>query len=169
MPKLGMDGLIGRKQQANRSQGCQPEERAEPGRRSWGARLWRRGRAIYLRLVRQNSNPDKMAKGLALGAFLGILPTFGAGSALALLASSWLRWNRVGAVLGTFIANPLLNPLFLSLSVIAGNLVMPENFRIALETFRQGDWGPRLTFCRPISLEICSCRCCLRQWLMRRA
>src|SRR6516164_8447789 len=24
MPKLGMDGLIGRKQQANRSQGCQP-------------------------------------------------------------------------------------------------------------------------------------------------
>jgi len=95
-------------------------------------------------LVRQNSDPDKMAKGLALGGFLGIFPTFGAGSALALLASSQLGWNRGAAVLGTLIANPLLNPLFLSLSVIAGNLVVPSEFRIVFETFRHGDWWPRL-------------------------
>jgi len=95
-----------------------------------------------LGFVRQSSSPDKMAKGLALGVFLGIFPTFGAGSVLAILASSWLGWNRVAAVLGTLIANPLLNPFFLSLCVIAGNLVVPSKFRIALENSPQGDWWP---------------------------
>jgi uncharacterized protein len=107
---------------------------------SWRSRL----RAAYLGFVRQNSRPDKMAKGLALGVFLGIFPTFGAGSALALLGSSWLGWNRAAAVLGTLIANPLLNPFFLSLSVIAGNFVVPSKFRIALDSLPQGDWWPGL-------------------------
>jgi uncharacterized protein (DUF2062 family) len=107
---------------------------------SWCSRL----RAAYSGLVRQNSSPDKMAKGLALGVFLGIFPTFGAGSALALFVSSWLGWNRVAAALGTLIANPLLNPLFLSLSVITGNLVVPSRFRIVLEGLPRGDWWPGL-------------------------
>jgi uncharacterized protein (DUF2062 family) len=107
---------------------------------SWRSRL----RAAYSGLVRQNSSPDKMAKGLALGVFLGIFPTFGAGSALALVVSSWLGWNRVAAALGTLIANPLLNPLFLSLSVITGNLFVPSRFRIVLEGLPRDDWWPGL-------------------------
>jgi len=88
--------------------------------------------------------PGQNGEGTRAGSLFGILPTFGAGSVLAILASSWLGWNRAATVLGTFIANPLLNPLFLSLSVIAGNLVVPPEFRIVLETVRQGDWWPRL-------------------------
>jgi uncharacterized protein (DUF2062 family) len=130
----------------------QAEARANSRLHPWGARLRRAGRAIYLRLVRQNSNPDKVAKGLALGVFLGIFPTFGVGSPLALLASSWLGWNRAAALLGTLIANPLLNPFFLSLSVIAGNFVVPSEFRIVMDSFRQGDWWPRLLNLLPIYL-----------------
>jgi hypothetical protein len=46
-------------------------------------RLRRAGRIIYLRLIRQNDDPNKIAKGLGLGVSLGFFPTFGVGTALA--------------------------------------------------------------------------------------
>ncbi len=104
----------------------------------WRERARRWGRYIYLRLVRQNDAPDKVAKGVGLGVFIGIFPTFGVGTILAILIASWAKWNRVSAVLGTFIMNPLFNPFFVSLSVVIGNLFVPEGSRITVEMFRNG-------------------------------
>jgi hypothetical protein len=83
-----------------------------------------------------------VAKAMGLGVFLGIFPTFGVGTLLAMLIAGWVNWNRASAALGTFIMNPLLNPFFLSLSVLTGNLLVPTEFRIALGTFREaGLWS----------------------------
>lgn len=113
-----------------------------PSSEGWGSRLRRWGRLVYLRLVRQNGEPEKVAKALGLGVFLGIFPTFGVGTLLAMLIAGWVNWNRASAALGTFIMNPLLNPFFLSLSVLTGNLLVPTEFRIALGTFREaGLWS----------------------------
>jgi len=105
-----------------------------PGRE----RVRRWGRYIYLRLVRQNDAPDKVAKGVGLGVFIGIFPTFGVGTILAIFIASWAKWNRASAVLGTFIMNPLFNPFFMSLSVVVGNFFVPEGSRISVEMFRNG-------------------------------
>jgi uncharacterized protein (DUF2062 family) len=104
----------------------------------WRERLRRWGRYIYLRLVRQNDEPDKVAKGVGLGVFLGIFPTFGVGAILAVLIATWVRWNRASAALGTLIMNPFFNPFFVSLSVVAGNLLVPSRFEITVESFRGG-------------------------------
>lgn len=104
----------------------------------WRERARRWGRYIYLRLVRQNDAPDKVAKGVGLGVFIGIFPTFGVGTILAILIASWAKWNRVSAVLGTFIMNPLFNPFFMSLSIVTGNFFVPEGSRITVEMFRNG-------------------------------
>jgi len=104
----------------------------------WRERVRRWGRFIYLRLVRQNDEPDKVAKGFGLGVFLGIFPTFGVGAILAVLIATWVRWNRASAALGTLIMNPFFNPFFLSLSVLAGNLLVPARLRITVESFRNG-------------------------------
>jgi uncharacterized protein (DUF2062 family) len=104
----------------------------------WRERARRWGRYIYLRLVRQNDEPDKVAKGVGLGVFLGIFPTFGVGAILAVLIATWVKWNRASAALGTLIMNPFFNPFFVSLSVVAGNLVVPPRFRITVESFRGG-------------------------------
>lgn len=104
----------------------------------WWERIRRWGRYIYLRLVRQDDAPDKVAKGVGLGVFIGIFPTFGVGTFLALFIASWVKWNRASSVLGTFIMNPLFNPFFLSLSVVVGNLFVPEGSRITVEMFRGG-------------------------------
>ncbi len=111
------------------------------GRRSehsWRERARRWGRYIYLRLVRQNDAPDKVAKGVGLGVFIGIFPTFGVGTILAIFIASWAKWNRASAVLGTFIMNPLFNPFFVSLSVVTGNFFVPAGSRITVEMFRNG-------------------------------
>jgi uncharacterized protein (DUF2062 family) len=100
------------------------------------ARRW--GRYIYLRLVRQNDEPNKVAKGVGLGVFLGIFPTFGVGAILAVLIATWVKWNRASAALGTFIMNPFFNPFFLSLSVVVGNLLVPSRSQITVESFRGG-------------------------------
>ncbi len=107
-------------------------------RRPWVERLRRIARLAYLRLVRQNDDPDRIGKGFGLGVFLGIFPTFGLGTLLALIGASWLKWNRAAAVLGTFIMNPLLNPVFLSLSLIVGNVLVPRDFRIEIRSFSEG-------------------------------
>jgi hypothetical protein len=104
----------------------------------WRERLRRWGRYIYLRLVRQNDAPHKVAKGVGLGVFLGIFPTFGVGAILAVLIATWVKWNRASAALGTLIMNPFFNPFFVSLSVVAGNLLVPSRFQITLESFRGG-------------------------------
>jgi len=104
----------------------------------WRHRVRRWGRYIYLRLVRQNDAPDKVAKGVGLGVFIGIFPTFGVGTILAIFIASWAKWNRAAAVLGTFIMNPLFNPFFMSLSVVIGNFFVPEGSRISVEMFRNG-------------------------------
>jgi hypothetical protein len=104
----------------------------------WRERARRWGRYLYLRLVRQNDTPDKVAKGVSLGVFLGIFPTFGVGAILAVLIATWVKWNRASAALGTLIMNPFFNPFFMSLSVVVGNLLVPSRFRITVESFRGG-------------------------------
>jgi uncharacterized protein len=113
-------------------------------RRTWSERLRRMGRVIYLRLIRQDDDPNKIAKGLGLGVFLGIFPTFGVGTALALIGASWLKWNRAAAVLGTIVANPLLNPFFLFLSVFLGNLLVPFQSHMTIGDFAEGSFWPGL-------------------------
>jgi uncharacterized protein (DUF2062 family) len=104
----------------------------------WRERLRRWGRYVYLRLVRQNDEPHKVAKAAGLGVFLGIFPTFGVGAILAVLIATWVKWNRASAALGTLIMNPFFNPFFMSLSVVVGNLLVPSRFQITVESFRGG-------------------------------
>jgi len=113
-------------------------KRAKTSGHQWRKRVRRWGRFIYLRLVRQNDEPDKVAKGVGLGVFLGVFPTFGVGAILAVLIATWVRWNRASAALGTLIMNPFFSPFFVSLSVLAGNLLVPARLRITVESFRNG-------------------------------
>lgn len=104
-------------------------------------RMSRRVRRIvryyYLRLVRIDDSPEKIAGGVALGVFLGIFPTFGVGLILAVALASWLHVNRAAAILGSLIMNPLTTPFFWTLSTTVGALVFQvENAKILEEARR---------------------------------
>jgi len=78
-------------------------------------------KVIYLKLFRINDDPQKIAMGVGLGVFLGIMP--GTGPIAALFLAILLRINKASALFGSVITNIWLSiPLFL-LSVKAGSLV----------------------------------------------
>ena len=55
-------------------------------------------RFVYLRIVRANDSPPRVAAGVAIGVFLGIFPTFGLGLVLAYILAVIFRINKAAAV-----------------------------------------------------------------------
>lgn len=82
---------------------------------------------MYLKLVRINDTPQKIAFGFGLGAFVGILP--GAGPFAALLLALVFRANRISALLGSILTNTWLSVLTFFLSIKIGSAIMNLNWQ----------------------------------------
>lgn len=68
----------------------------------------RTARYYYLRFIRLRGKPSELARGIAIGTFIGITPTIPFHVVLALIFSSLLRSSKIAAVLATFVvSNPL--------------------------------------------------------------
>jgi len=85
-------------------------------------RIKRLLRFIYLKLFRINDTPARIALGLGLGVFLGILP--GTGPLAALFLAFILPVNRASALLGSLITNTWLSLLTFIFAVKAGSYIM---------------------------------------------
>ncbi|OGF48233.1 MAG: hypothetical protein A2231_04310 [Candidatus Firestonebacteria bacterium RIFOXYA2_FULL_40_8] len=95
-------------------------------------------RFIYLRIVRANDSPPRVAAGVAIGVFLGIFPTFGLGLVLAYILAVIFRINKAAAVAGSLIMNPLTTPFFWTLSAILGGTLIGAERDFILEELKSG-------------------------------
>lgn len=91
--------------------------------------IWKHPRRLlrygYLRLMRIEGSPKAVARGLAIGVFVGLLPIVPLHMVTALGLSYLLRGSKVAAVLGTWVSNPLdMVPLYL-LVYYLGRAVTP--------------------------------------------
>lgn len=96
-------------------------------------------RYTYLRLVRVGGDPVHIALGFSLGVFLGVFPTFGIGIPLSLLLASVFRWNRVSAVLGSLVMNPITTPFFWTLSGMLGAAIFRVNASKVMTSVQNGE------------------------------
>lgn len=65
-------------------------------------------RYYYLRFIRLQGSPDVLARGVAVGTFIGITPTIPFHTILALTVSLPLRASKIAALLATIVvSNPL--------------------------------------------------------------
>lgn len=88
---------------------------------NWTGRLGRWGRLHLLRALRENASPARTALGLALGAFIGIVPSFMVGAPLSFFLAGRLGWNRAAAVAGSVVSmNPVTAPVLYSMSTWLG-------------------------------------------------
>jgi len=101
-------------------------------------RLKRLFRYIYLKLVRTNDTPPKVALGVAIGVFLGIFPTFGVGLILAYFLAWLLKANKASAILGGLIMNPITTPFFWSISALIGAAIIGGKREIILNELKTG-------------------------------
>jgi uncharacterized protein (DUF2062 family) len=77
---------------------------------------------VYIKLVRINDSPQRIALGLGAGVALGILP--GTGPIAALCVAWLLRINRMAALLGSLLTNTWLSFVTFLVSVKIGSLIL---------------------------------------------
>ena len=61
---------------------------------------------LYYQFVRLNATPEEVSRGLALGVFVGMTPTYPFQMLLAVLLAVALKENKVAAMLGTWVMPP---------------------------------------------------------------
>jgi len=77
---------------------------------------------IYLKLFRIHDTPQKIALGVGMGVFLGILP--GTGPIAAIFMAFVLRVNRAAALLGSLATNTWLSIVTFFLSIKIGSSII---------------------------------------------
>jgi len=78
----------------------------------------------YLKIVRLRETPEDIARGMALGLFIGMTPTMGFQMPIALAASTIFKENKIASVLGVWITNPLTAPAIYFFNYKVGAFVM---------------------------------------------
>ena len=86
-------------------------------------RIKRLVRLSYLKILRIDDSTEKIARGAALGAFIGLMPTLGVGIILCLIGSFILKVNKAAAIIASFVMNPFTAPLVWSGSVTIGKII----------------------------------------------
>jgi uncharacterized protein len=77
-----------------------------------------------VRFMRLRGTPDEIAKGLALGVFIGLTPTLGFQMIIAIFLAILLRENKLAAALGVWVTNPLTAPFIYTLEYETGRLLL---------------------------------------------
>ncbi len=114
------------------------DKRTGNGKDSFSGRLRRRARLVYLRMLRIDDPPERIARGAAIGILMGILPTFGAGGLLSLLFAFVFRANKAAAVLASLVVNPLTSPFFWTLSAVVGAFILREDYGAIMDKLKNG-------------------------------
>jgi uncharacterized protein (DUF2062 family) len=88
----------------------------------------RAAKYYYLRFIRLRGKPSVLARGVAVGIFVGITPTIPFHTILALIFAYVLRASKIAALLATvLVSNPLTFFLQYYLSFRIGNWLTPKN------------------------------------------
>ena len=94
--------------------------RAMPGRSLRFLKL------IYLKLVRINDSPQRIAFGFGLGVFMGVIP--GTGPIAAFLLALALKVNRASALAGSIFTNTWLSVPVFFLAIKTGSFVTGSSY-----------------------------------------
>jgi hypothetical protein len=77
-------------------------------------------RRAYDRFVRIRGNPREIARGFALGLFVGMSPFMGFHMAIAVFVAAMVKWNKIAAATGVWISNPLTAPVLYGATYMTG-------------------------------------------------
>ncbi|NIQ94584.1 MAG: DUF2062 domain-containing protein [Desulfuromonadales bacterium] len=107
--------------------------------------LIRQAKLNVVRFLRLRGTPEEIAKGFALGIFIGMTPTFGIQMALAIFFAFLLRENKLAALIGVWISNPLTAPFIYALEYESGRILLGmDRVRLAMQfnfdTFKSLSW-----------------------------
>ncbi|MFA5356180.1 MAG: DUF2062 domain-containing protein [Candidatus Omnitrophota bacterium] len=88
---------------------------------------------IYEKLFKINDTPQRIALGLGVGVFMGLIP--GTGPIASVFVAAALRVNRAAALLGSLLTNTWVSVLTFFLSIKIGSAIMKVDWQQAQEAW----------------------------------
>lgn len=99
-----------------------------------GVGFIRQVKLMVVRFIRLRGLPEEIAKGVALGIFIGMTPTFGFQMAIAIFFAYLLKENRLAAILGVWVTNPVTAPFIYAAEYEVGRVMLGmERFDLPIE------------------------------------
>lgn len=86
--------------------------------------ILRQAKLILVRFVRLRGEPEEVAKGIALGILIGMTPTFGLQMIIAIFLAYLLKENRLAALVGVWITNPVTAPVIYAIEYEIGRILL---------------------------------------------
>lgn len=81
----------------------------------------------YERFIKIRGDPQNIALGFALGLFVGMSPTFGFQTAIAIFLAALFKWNKISAAIGVWVTNPVTTPFIYGMTYLAGAKILGMN------------------------------------------
>ncbi|MGD9384677.1 MAG: DUF2062 domain-containing protein [Desulfobacterales bacterium] len=78
----------------------------------------------YTRFIKIRGNPKEIALGFSLGIFIGLTPTMGIQLPIALFTASLIKWNKIAALTGVWITNPVSAPFIYGATYLVGSKII---------------------------------------------
>lgn len=92
--------------------------------------MWRKIKYWLIKISRDRASTHEIAIGAAIGTFISIFPTFGAGTLLVLFFYRLWKFNLLAALGGSMVSNIFTSPFFMALSYKLGSLFFPSHAEI---------------------------------------
>lgn len=92
-------------------------------------------RKAYYRFLKIRGNPKEIARGFALGLFVGMTPFMGLHTAIAVPLAALCKWNKFSAALAVWVSNPLSAPVIYGVTYYVGAKVLfiQDGYKLPLE------------------------------------
>ena len=119
----------------------------------------RAARYVSLRLRRLPDPAHKISRGIAAGVFTSFTPFFGFHFIISAMIAWALRGNILAALLATFVGNPFTFPIFASISVELGTMILgldPVPLPEIVRAFSQASvelWRNTMALFTPATME----------------
>lgn len=97
-------------------------------RKTFLQKIFRFFKFLYIKLVRINDTPQKVALGMGLGVFLGVFP--GVGPIASVVLAVLFRVNRASALVGCLITNTWISFVTFVLAVKVGSALFGLDWRV---------------------------------------
>ena len=81
-------------------------------------------RRLYERFIRIRGEPREVALGFALGIFVGMTPTIGVQTPIAIFLAALFKWSKLSSAIGVWISNPLTAPILYGVTYITGAKIL---------------------------------------------
>ncbi len=78
----------------------------------------------YSRFLKIRGTPKEIARGFALGLFVGMSPFMGLHTAIAVPVAALFKWNKFSAALAVWISNPISAPIIYGITYYTGAKVL---------------------------------------------